>query len=48
MDYRITPEVITFYAGQYGFDGVVQCSVVEILDDEVSLSSSNYVVIFLF
>ena len=35
VDYLITPEVLTFTSGQYGFDGVVQCSVVEILDDEV-------------
>ena len=35
MDYRITPEVLTFFAGQFGFDGVVRCAVVEILDDAV-------------
>ena len=35
MDYRITPEVLTFYAGQFAFDGMVQCAVVEILDDDV-------------
>ena len=36
LDYLITPEILTFYSGQSGFDGIVQCFVVEILDDEVS------------
>lgn len=35
VDYLITPEVLTFTSGQYGFDGIVQCSTVEILDDQV-------------
>ena len=35
VDYLITPDILTFYAGQFAFDGVIQCAVVEILDDDV-------------
>ncbi len=37
VDFLITPENLTFTAGQSAFDGIMQCATVEILDDEVLL-----------
>lgn len=31
----MTTSVLTFTSGQYGLDGVVHCSVIEILNDQV-------------
>lgn len=35
MDFQITTDVLTFTSGQHGLDGVIQCSTIEILDDQV-------------
>ena len=37
VDFIIEPEVLTFTSGQSAFDGLVQCTTITILDDEVHL-----------
>ena len=40
VDFRITTSVLTFTSGQYGMDGVTQCSAIEILNDQVHGATS--------
>lgn len=41
-DFMIETQFITFTAGQYRFDGIEQCSTIDILDDNVRIYVNYY------